>query len=178
MVPWFYERSVFGTRGGISLAALDHSQGVAALAARLATQFVHERAHQKDAPASDAQFAGIQMGHRADIERFSLVKQLDLKALRYGLAFNLEPRADFAPVGVANDVVDRLVRRQDDGFRGLPIKSRKMTERFNKMAGKGDEAKITGNSQAPGREIRGHSFSPPDKHESGYAGRIAESDEV
>jgi hypothetical protein len=46
------------------------------------------------------------------------------------------------------------------------------------MAGKGDEAKVTGNSQAPGREIRGHSFSPPDKHESGYAGRIAESDEV
>src|SRR5260370_13324083 len=168
MVPWFCEQSVFGTRGGIPLAALDHSQGIAPLAARLATQFVHESAHQKDAPAADAQFAGIQMGHRADIERFSLVKQLDLQALRYGLTFNLEPRADFAPVGVANDVVDRLVRRQDDRFSGLTIKSRKMTKRFNKMAGKGDKAKVTGNIQAPWRGSRGHSFHPPAKDTSGH----------
>jgi hypothetical protein len=178
MVPWFCEQSVFGTRGGSSLAALDHSQGIAPLAARLATQLVHERAHQKDAPAADPQFAGIQMGHRADIERFSLVKQLDLEALRYGLTFNLEPRADLSMMGVANDVVDRLMRRQDHGLCGLTVKSRKMTERFNKIAGKGDKAKVTGNSQAPGRVIRGHSFSPPDKLESGYAGRIADSDEV
>src|SRR5207248_9863361 len=70
----------FPTRRSSDLqrTTLDHSQGVAALAAGLATQLVHEGAHQKDPTSPDTQLAGVEVRDRRDVERIALVEQRDL----------------------------------------------------------------------------------------------------
>src|SRR5262245_27477320 len=69
---------------------LDHAQGVAALAARVAGQFVHERPHQEDAAAADTQLGRVEMGHGIQVERLALVEDTDLDAVGAERALDFE----------------------------------------------------------------------------------------
>src|SRR5947208_183819 len=42
-------------------AALDHAQGIAAFTARLAAEFIHQRSHEENATAADAQFGRVEV---------------------------------------------------------------------------------------------------------------------
>src|SRR5438105_1889487 len=56
---------------GIAATVLDHAEGIAALAAPLTGEFVHEGAHQEDAAAADAQLGGVEVRHAGYVEGFA-----------------------------------------------------------------------------------------------------------
>src|SRR6266545_7349992 len=83
-----HSSAAFADRGSV-LAAFDHAQGVAAFAAALAGQFVHERPHQEDAPSAHADLGRIEVGHGGDVEGVALVKEGQLKSVGDDLALDL-----------------------------------------------------------------------------------------
>src|SRR5258708_38445902 len=59
--------------GGGTRASLHHAEHVAALAARLATQLVHERAHQEHAATAGTFLGGVQVWHRRQVKLRALI---------------------------------------------------------------------------------------------------------
>src|SRR5437667_12538424 len=123
--------STIAGRPGISFAALDHAQGVAALAARLTAQLVHQLPHQENAPAAGAQLGWVEMGHRRQVERPALVEELDLEPFGAEMALDLKLGLGVAFVGMANDVVDRLVSGQNDGVSGGFVEVVRLADRLD-----------------------------------------------
>src|SRR6516164_5758505 len=78
----------FAERGGAA-AALDHAQGVAAVAARLAAQLVHLRAHQDHPATADAQFRWIEGGHSREIKGSAFVVDVDFNPVAAEVTLNL-----------------------------------------------------------------------------------------
>src|SRR3954471_9030893 len=66
-------------RLGIALAALDHAQGIAAFAARLTAQLVHQLPHQENAPSAEPQLCWVEVRHCGEVERMAFVEQLNLQ---------------------------------------------------------------------------------------------------
>lgn len=131
-------------------AALDHSQGVATGTVGKAGYFVHQGSHQINAAAADANLARIEMGNRHHIKGLAFVDHMYFEAFFEGVTLNLQGSVLLAAIGVANHVVDRLVRCQNHRVGGLAVQAGMLTEGLNKMASQADKAQVTGNGKAPG----------------------------
>ena len=139
---------------------LDHAEGVASLPTGLAAHFIHERPHEKDAPAADADFAGIQMRHRGQVEGGSLIEEMDFQALGLKETLHLELSVRAVQMGMANDIVDGLVGGQHHGGGGFLIQAANLANRFNEGPGQGHLMQVAGDNQGPGRSRGGHTVSP------------------
>jgi hypothetical protein len=121
--------------GSASLATFDHAEGIAALATRLAAQFVHQLSHEEHAASADAHLGRIEVRHGRQIEGGALVEQVDFKTLGAKETLNLKLRLGPILMSVTDDVGDSLVSRQDDGIGGRGIEPANLANRFKKGSG-------------------------------------------
>jgi hypothetical protein len=144
--------------GGGARAALHHAQHVAALAARLATQLVHEGAHQKHTATADALFGRVQVRDCRQVKRSALVDKENLDAVGPEETLDLKRRVGLSAVGVTDDVVGGLVGCQDDGIGCLLVKTGHLTHRPDKSPRQGQEPQVARKRQRP-RRLLSHPYN-------------------
>src|SRR5262249_4542759 len=70
-----------GSAAQLPVAILYHAEQVAAVAARMAGQFIHQLAHQEDAPAAQAHLCRVEFRHFRQIERPTFVEDMNFNPI-------------------------------------------------------------------------------------------------